>query len=63
MQIARISMHAANVLEAMWNLGAWVEAARVARWLAAGVSVFMAAHYLASLGVPLGMARAILLGA
>lgn len=49
-------------IELFWNVAALAEAARIARWIAAGVSLFMAAHYLASLDVPFAMARRILLG-
>jgi len=52
-----------SATEALWHVGTWTEAAGIARLIAAGVSIFMAAHYLAALHVPLAVARLILLGA
>jgi hypothetical protein len=48
--------------ELLWNLNAWADVANLARAIMVGVSVLAAAHYLAGLGVSLGMARQILLG-
>jgi len=49
-------------IERCWDTGRWANAARVARWLASGVSMMMAVHYLQSLDVPWLAARSILLG-
>jgi len=48
--------------EKLWNLAAWRDVSPMALAIMASVSVFAAAHYLAAMGVPLGMARRILLG-
>lgn len=45
-----------------WNISPWNEAASIAIWIARGLSLFMAAHYLAALKVPMLIARQILLG-
>jgi hypothetical protein len=49
-------------IERLWNMSTWGEAAQLALAIAAGVSMFAAAHYLAGLGAPLSVARLILLG-
>jgi len=51
-----------TALEGLWNVTTWGDAATVARVIAQAVSIFMAAHYLAALGVPLAVARLVLLG-
>ena len=48
--------------EQLWNLAAWRDISPLALAIMASVSVFAAAHYLQAMGVPLGMARRILLG-
>jgi len=52
-------------IERLWNitaLSSWSEAAYFAGLLMASCSVLEAANYLRSLGAPLSVARAILLG-
>jgi len=51
-----------RTVEQLWNISPWNDAALIARWILTGVSLFMAAHYLASLNVPQVIARQILLG-
>jgi hypothetical protein len=50
-------------IEKLWNMRYdWSAAAQLARAMMVAVSVFAAAHYLCSIGVPLSVARTILLG-
>ncbi len=49
-------------IERLWNLSAWSDVAQLALAIATGVSMLAAAHYLHGVGVPLSMARLILLG-